>query len=997
MRKTNARFYCFPHFAKTMLFVITACLLLLSAPLLAFQQQERVVKGKVTDENNAPIAQVSITLLGSRKSVITDADGNFELTIPGPRSVLQITSIGYVAKEITVGNQASIHVTLTLQSKQLSDVVVTGYGKSSKKNITGSITSVGSDNFNQIVTGSPTQLLQGKVAGLNISNSGDPNRKPVVILRGPSTLRDGANEPFYVIDGVPGAAIELVAPADIVSIDVLKDASSTAIYGSRAANGVIMITTRKAKSGQTTLSYNPYVAIETISNTIDMLSGDELRAYLAKNGQTLMSQYNDSGVNTNWQKEVTRTGISHNHNLAFTGSQMNTTYGASINYFDNQGIVKTTNLRRVTARGNLEQKFFNERLKLGLTLTNSTTKHVDVDQSALFNNMLTYMPTVMVRRPDGSFTEDFSRGGYLNPVGIIANNNIESKEERTLITGLAEVKVLKGLVYTLSISGQKEATVRNIYNNVYSGQAVGANGRAYRGEYENTKQVIESYFNYDKSFGDHSIKLLGGYSWQQDRIGDGFGVSTQGYTNDMLTFYNLYVSNPTIVGNIKFDNAVISTLRLISYYGRVNYQYKDKYLLQASLRNDGSSAFGKNNRWGYFPAVSAGWRITQEPFMANQKIFDELKLRAGYGVSGNSLGFDAFTAIVRYGSGGRYYYNGQYLTGLQPVKNPNPDLKWESTAMTNIGFDFTILKNRISGSVDYYIKNTSDLIWNYPVSTTQYFTDSLTANVGKIKNTGIEVTLNATPVSTHGFTWNTSLNVAHNKNEVVSLSNNKFPALTSIPTAYLGGKGQTNIWSQVVMEGQPIGTFSLWHYMGKNDAGTSTYLKADGKTVIATQPATSDLFIAGNAQPKLTFGWNNSFSYKNFDLNFFIRGVTGNKILNNTLAQLNGPADSKTLNIPKFTEGEAYTDNIAYLTSDRFLEDGSYLRMDNATLGYSLKTKIPAISKLRVYVSGTNLFTITGYRGIDPEINTGGLTPGIDAKNFYPKTRSVIIGANIIF
>jgi TonB-linked SusC/RagA family outer membrane protein len=983
---------------KTTLWVL-ACLLLTAGPLSAFQQPSTIIKGRVTDENNHPLPGVSVTIQGSRTSVMTNEDGQFEIAVQSNKAVLQFSSVGYVARDVQVGNQTSLTVTLALQSKQLSDVVVTGYGKSSKKNITGSITSISNENFNQVVTGSPTQLLQGKVAGLNIAKSGDPNKKPQVILRGPSTLRENANEPFYVIDGVPGASIELVAPSDIVSIDVLKDASSTAIYGSRAANGVIMITTRRAKSGQTTLSYNPYVAIETVSNKIDMLTGDELRNYLSKYGQTLLSEYDHPGANTNWQKEVQRTGISHNHNLAINGSQGNTLFGASVNYFDNQGIIKATSLKRIIARGNLEQKFFNERLKLGFSVTNSTTKHVDVDQNALFNNMLTYMPTVNVKMPDGSFTEDFRRGGYLNPVGIIENNDLEGKEEKTLITGLAEVKILKGLVYTLSISSQKEDTTNNKYNNVYSGAAVGANGRAYRGMYENTKQVIESYFNYDKSFGQHNIKLLGGYSWQQDRTNDGFGVTTQGYTNDLLTFYNLYFSNPGTVGNVVFDNPTISTLRLISYYGRVNYQYDDKYLFQASLRNDGSSAFGKNNQWGYFPAVSVGWRITQESFMENQRLFDELKLRAGYGVSGNSLGFDAFTAIARFGSitgGGRYYYNGQYLTGFQPVRNENPDLKWESTSMTNIGVDFGILQNRVTGSIDYYVKNTSDLIWDYPVSTTQYFVNTLTANVGEVKNTGIEAVITATPVTNKHFNWTTSVNVAHNKNEVVSLSNDQFKALQSIPVAFLGGKGQTSSWSQVIMEGQPLGTFNLWHYMGKNDAGVSTFQKADG-SIIATQPLTTDYFIAGNAQPKLMFGWNNTFTYKNFDLNFFIRGVAGNKILNNTLAQLNNPSDSKTLNIPRFTVDESFNDNIAYLTSDRFLESGTYVRLDNATLGYSVNTGLKAISRLRVFVSGNNLITVTDYRGIDPEINIGGLTPGIDAKNFYPKTTQVIIGANIIF
>jgi len=969
------------------------------------QNSNGQVTGTVTSESGEPVEQATIQAVNtsgkSSSRVISNAKGSFSFNklAAGGYSFI-ITSVGFETETLSgysveADKILTVTVTLKTQSKKLDDVVVTGYGKSSKRNVTGAITSISSENFNQAVTGSPAQLLQGKVAGLNIANSGDPNSKPTTILRGPSTLRDGANEPFYVIDGVPGASIDLVAPADIASIDILKDASSTAIYGSRAANGVIMITTKKAKQGKTTLSYSPYVGIETVANKIDMLTGDELRDYLKANGQTLLSEYNDPGANTNWQKEVQRTGVSHNHNLAINGSSGKTFYGASVNYFDNQGIIKTTSLKRVVARGNLEHKFFNDRLKLGFSLVNSTTKHVDVAQSSLFGNMLVYMPTVNVKEADGSFTEDFSRGGYLNPVGIIENNKINGKEEKTLLNGIAEVKIVKGLTYTLTYADQKEQFTRNIYNNKFSGLAVGANGKAYRGFYENHKQVIESYFNYDKTMGKHNLRLLAGYSWQEDRTGDGFGVATQGYTNDLLTYYNLYVSNPNTVGNISFDNAAISTLRLISYYGRVNYQYGERYLFQASVRKDGSSAFGANNQWGYFPAVSAGWRINKESFMQNQHLFDDLKLRAGYGVSGNSLGFDAFTSILRYGSAGRYYSNGQLLTALGVVQNENPDLKWETTSMMNIGLDFSILKNRISGSVDYYVKNTSDLIWDYPVSTTQYFVNVLTANVGEVKNKGIELTLNATPVRGKHFSWNTSFNIAHNKNEVVSLSSDKF-SLSSIPTAYLGGQGQTGNWSQIVMEGQPLGTFNLWHYMGKNAAGVSTFQKTDG-TIIASQPLTSDYQLPGNAQPKFTFGWNNTLTYNNFDLNFFLRGVSGNKILNNTLASLNSPANAKNLNIPRFTLNEAYADNVAYLTSDRYLENGSYIRMDNATLGYNVKIKTDAISKLRIYVAGTNLFTITNYSGIDPEINIGGLTPGIDNRNFYPKTRSVIIGANIIF
>ncbi|MFC0181846.1 SusC/RagA family TonB-linked outer membrane protein [Pseudarcicella hirudinis] len=878
----------------------------------------------------------------------------------------------------------------------MGEVVVTGYGSSSKKTITGSVSSITAANFNVGAIASPGQLLQGKVPGLNISRSGDPNSEPSVILRGPSTLRSGAQEPFYVIDGVPGASISLVAPADIESIDVLRDASSTAIYGSRAANGVIMITTKKSKSGESRLEYSTYAAVENVSNKINMLSGDQLRQYLKDNGQSLTAANNDAGANTNWQDEVQRTGYSQNHNLSYGGGSTNSTYGVSLNYFNNKGIIKTTSLDRMIIKAYINSRFFNDRLKLSLNVTNSNSNGNDVFQSELFGNMLTYLPTVNVFRPDGSYTEDPTRGGYLNPVSIINNNTYEKKRNDLLLSGIAEVNILKDLKYTLSISSQKNEFKENIYMNNLSNLALGLNGKAQRSVYENTQNVIESYFNYDKYIGNHTLKLLAGYSWQENRGNDGFGASTRNFYNDALSFNNLYLGNPKVLADVSFLDKSISTLRLISFYGRVNYSYDNKYLFQASLRKDGSSAFGANQRWGYFPSFSAGWRISQEDFMKNLPAISELKLRAGYGVSGNSAGFDAFTSILRYGSVGKYYSNGDVVNAIGVVQNPNEDLKWESTSTTNIGLDFSLFNSRINGTIDYYIKNTSDLIWDqYPVSTTVYFLPTITANVGKIQNKGIELTLDASVVKKSDFSWNVALNLAHNDNKVVSLSNDKFK-VNSIQTAFLGGKGQSGNWSQIVQEGYPLGTFNLWHYMGKNENGVSTYQKADG-TVVASQPLTSDYTIAGNAQPDLIYGLNNTFRYKNFDFNFFVRGTVGNKILNMTLAALNSPADAKNQNIPAFTLGESFKDINAYLTSDRYLENGSYLRLDNATLGYSVKTNANSIKKLRFYVSATNLFVITGYRGIDPEINIGGLTPGIDNRNFYPKTRSFLIGANILF
>lgn len=977
------------------------CLCLLTHDAQA--QGKFSIQGKITDEKKQPLPGVSVSEAGTKTGVVTDIEGVYKLEVSSPNATLHIAFLGYDSKDVVVGGQHTIHVSLTPQLRQLNDVVITGYGKTSKKNVVGSISSVSAGEFTQGVISNPSMLLQGKVPGLTVTKSGNPNQTPTVILRGPSTLRSGAQEPFYVIDGVPGAPIDLVAPDDIATIDVLKDGASTAIYGARAANGVIMITTRRPKTDQLRIAYNAYVGIEKVSKRLEVLTGDELRKYLADNGQVLAPINNDTIpgtqklVNTDWQNEVQRTGVSQNHNLSVMGGSKATTYGFSVNYLDNPGIIKGSALNRLSIRANVGQRAFNDRLRLDFSVFNSSTKQDNVPDAVLYN-MLNYLPTVSVTRPDGSFTEDYAGNlrGSNNPVALIANNKDQTKSSRFLATGLAEVKILPGLTYTASLTTQREQFNRNVYYNSLSVLAKGNGGKANRISWANTRNIIESYFNYDKTVGKHNFKVLAGYSWQEDRSGDGFGVTTQGFGSDALSWNNLALSNPP-AGTIVFDNSAqttLTTLRLISYYGRINYQYADKYYVQASLRNDGSSAFGKNNRWGYFPAASVGWRISQESFLKTVRALDDLKLRVSYGISGNSLGFDPLTAQLQYSTVGRYYDNGQLINAIAPVQNANPDLKWERTAMFNVGVDFTLLKGRLSGAIDYYDKQTSDLIWNYPVSTTQYIATTLLANVGKVSNKGVEIVLNADVIRGKNFTWRTTINASHNTNKISSLANDQF-TLKDIPTAILGGKGQSGNWSQKILEGQPIGTFTLFHYLGKDKDGISTYQKADG--TVTTSPSTADLMVAGSAQPKIAYGWSNTFLYKGFDLTVFIRGVSGNKILNATLAAINTPTDAKMTNIAKFTLGESYNDKNSFLISDRFLENGSYLRMDNLTLGYTFKTKTQYIQSIRVYGNVNNVFTITNYSGIDPEIDLGGLTPGIDVRNYYPKTRSFIFGVNATF
>ncbi|MGK9120287.1 SusC/RagA family TonB-linked outer membrane protein [Olivibacter jilunii] len=964
------------------------------------RQGQPMVSGIVQDVLGQPLIGVSVKAInqssGKSFQASTSEKGLFQfmqMPLGGPYDFV-FSYIGYQSDtlrnyQLSAGKQVTLSVKLQEEATGLGEVVIVGYGTSSKREITGSITSVSSEEFNAGVFSTPGQLLQGKVAGLNITRSGNPNEKPAVILRGPTTLRAGSQEPFYVIDGVPGASIDLVAPDDIESIDVLKDAASTAIYGSRAANGVIMVTTKKAKAGATRLSYSTYVAAEQISNTIDMLSGEDLRAYLGENGKTAAQ---DDGSNTDWQEEVSRTGISHNHNLSFSGSGQNSSYGASVNYLNNQGVIKGTSMERFIVRGYMEQHAFNDRLKLNLNITNSNTDSKLVPNE-VYSNMLTYLPTVAVKQPDGSYTEDFSvTRGYLNPVSLIDNNDIRQKTKVFLASGGARVTILEGFDFTTNVSYQDERIDSNVYYNRFSGLAQNLNGRVIRNTVSNTKKILESFFNYNRSFGEHGVKLLAGYSWQEDRLGDGFQTTNQGFVTDGLSYNNPGLGDSNEIP-VDYGTKRIQTLRLISFYGRANYQYKGRYLLQASLRRDGSSAFGENNKWGLFPAVSLGWLIDQEAFMQALPVVSSLKLRAGYGVSGNSQGFNVFTSRFLYAGTGRFYYNGRFVNAIGPFQNENPDLKWERTATLNIGLDFGLFNNKLSGSVDVYDKRTSDLLWTYPVSATQYFVPELTANAGEMSNKGIELALQATPVNRNGFSWTTAINLAHNRNKMTSLSNDNFE-LPLIQTAYLGGRGQSGNASQRVQEGYALGSIYTWRYAGKNAEGVSQFYDKDGN--LTTAPTSNDFYYIGNAQPKLIYGWNNTFKYKNFDLNFFLRGVTGNKIINATLADMNAPNNATQTNIPQFTldEQEPINDNNAYLLSDRFVESGSYLRLDNATLGYNFKKDK---SMIRIYVGANNLFVITNYRGIDPEISMGGIEPGIDNRNYYPKTRSFMLGLNVNF
>jgi iron complex outermembrane receptor protein len=998
-------------------------LLLLFALPFSIMAQTKSVTGVVKDSKGDPVANASVTVKGNKGGVATAANGTFTINA-AKGATLVISSVNFSQAEVTITNENNYTVSLSEKQTVLSDLVVVGYGKASRKTLSSAVTTIRPEDLNKGAIGDVGQLLQGKVAGLNITASGDPNRPAAVILRGPSTV-NSPGAPFYVIDGVPGADIAAIAPDDIASIDVLKDAAATAIYGNRASSGVIMVTTKRGRKGQTTISYNGYVGVEKVSNSLDMMDGTQLRDYLTQNSAAF-SPNDDKGANTDWQKAIqNNSAISHNHNLSFTGGGEHSTYSASLNYFDKKGILLNSSLKRVNARVSFEQTALNDKLKIGFNVANSSSNASYTPlQNIVLLQAAKHSPVSPVLNPDGSYFENLNTTGYFNPLAIIDNAQDDSKYT-TLIGGFTlEVKLPFGLQYNTNLFYQKTTSLHgefyssyygnyptsNFYNNPDPGIGIahtligglfGTSGSALRSTFNNTTKTIESYLTWNKKIKNHNINAVAGYSWQQNVYGEGFQTSSTNFPANNLSYYNLALGNPYAIPSYRINSGndlTYGETKLISDFFRLNYNYKEKYLLQGSIRRDGSSVFGDNNNWGYFPSVGAAWRISQEGFMRNQSVVSDLKLRASYGVTGNSGGIGAYTAKLVYGIVGTYYNNGVQAAAYGPVQGSNPDLKWEKTATTNIGLDFAVLKGKLNVSFDWYDKKTTDMLFNYSVSPSLVPGGRIWANGGSISNKGIELSLNATPVSTTNFKWTSALNLAHNKNEVTSLQG-PYNNADSIRYSDPEGPGQTNATLQLLKVGYPLGQFFTLSYAGKDANGVSQFNKRNGTvTTGATAPGIgTDYWYMGDAQPKILMGWSNTLKYKRFDLNIFLRGVFGSKIFNATRADLSYVTAAASNNILNSATEDKVADTKNSFYSDRYIESGNYVRLDNATLAYSIPSPVKYVSNVRVYVTANNLFTITKYKGIDPEINQGGVAPGIDYNNFYPKTRTFLFGVNVSF
>ena len=991
-------------------FVVLLACLITSVSAMA----QSFVTGTVSDSQGEPLIGASVLVLGTNKGAATDLDGRFRVEA-AQGSKLQVSYVGYITSTVTVKGD-NLDIVLKEDNEVLDEIVVIGYGTMKKKDLTGSITTVNAKDMNVGAYTDPGQLLQGKVPGLVVVQNSDPNGGVnSMTLRGASTL-NGSTSPLYVVDGIPGVNLNLIPPSEIESIDVLRDASATAIYGSKAANGVIIVTTKRGADGPARVTYSGYVSWERIAKDHDMMTADELREYARANNINIP---NDKGYNTNWAKEVQRTGFATNHDLAVSGGSKNTTYSASINYIKRDGIIQGVGNNLFTGRAYVETKFLKDRLTLGAGINGNIRKEWGVPRGieggSVYEGMYYYSPLVPVRNEDGTWYSDKSISQNYNPLSLVNENRSTSTFKRLQFTGKASLKIIEGLLLNANFSYETQNYHYKDYTSTKS-QNNTRHGESSRNVTDDWSKLMEIYANYDKDFGeDHHLALMAGYSWEEHKNGEGFGARGYNFYDDSIGWDNIGLANSWDVDPV-WGN-VLNHTKMISFYGRVNYSLKSRYLFQAAIRRDGASTFGVNNRWATFPSASVAWRLSEENFLSSARNWlSDLKLRVGWGQSGNAAGFDIYTSRFFYNTSTRFDYvdaagNVSSYKSLTAARNVNPNLKWETTTMLNIGLDFSFFNGRLAGTVEYYNKSTKDMIWDYPVSTLVYPVNWMTANVGKMRNRGFELMIQGYPISNKDFTWNTSMNFSHNENMVVSVSNSEFNAgVINRYDPHLPGLSQ-GCSTQRIVEGKPIGSFYLWDWAGYNDQGLSCFYRYDGngnkildehgnpETTI--QPGEDDRIYMGSAQPKLTMGWDNKFTWKNWDLDIFFTGVFGQKIFNEPHAYFSYVAAvSQGKNVmASVVKDQIATDGLAHYPSQRYLEDGSYFKLSSVTLGYTFRNCFNGwLNDIRVYVSGNNLFTITKYTGRDPEINLGGLEPGHDTRSdHYPRTRQILVGAQINF
>jgi TonB-linked SusC/RagA family outer membrane protein len=977
------------------------------------------IDGTITEvATGMTIVGATVVQKGTTNGTVSDINGKFKLSVP-KESVVVFSFVGYQKKEITVKDAGTINVALAEEISNLNELIVIGYSTQKKTDKTGAVSMVKAEDLNRGLITDPIQAMQGKAAGVSVTKSGgDPNAGFSVRIRGASGY-DANTQPLYVVDGIPNADPTIIAPDDIESYNILKDAASTAIYGSQGSNGVILITTKKGskspkaakdQKGDTysNIEFTSQFSVEQIAKKMKLLSADDIRNYaqglLAKAKKdhpnyTIDSVFRDGGANTDWQNEIYRIGYSTTNNLSVSGGSKHGSYLGNIaqNHWD--GIMKGTSKDRTTAHINVTHKAFNDHLTISGNMMGSIEKNNYVNYGGwglddVIYQALSRNPTDPVYNPDGSYYKSSRVFNYENPVAII-DQETNNRDLKYFLGGLKlDAEIIHGLFASLNLGYTRSDQTTNYFRpaNMYQSADLGFGKKQYDND---VKKLIEITGNYVKTFNkSHNLNILGGYSWQGETYN---GFFAQG--GDAQSPYagpdNLATLNNVVWGDI---GSWRGESTLIGFFARAQYNYNTKYYISASLRRDGSSRFGTNHKWGWFPTAAVGWSIDKEKFMRSAKWLDQLKLRASYGISGNDKIGDYHSMALWVPSGRTINpETGTNVITYSPAWNPNPDLKWEQTSEVNIGLDFAVLNQKLSGSLEVYSKKTTDLLGQYSVAVPPNLATTTFANSGSLSNKGIELYLQAYVLNLKNFAWKTTLTVAHNETKILDLGSYVNGSVRK--EGFVSGRGTVGDEYYVtgIQAGQDIGAFYLPTYVGLIDGlfvyksttgGYTTDLTKAQRTVIATPT------------PKVELGWSNDLTIlKRWTLDFSFRAWLGNHMYNATRMFFDSPSILPSLNaVPQALDWADQGRISSASIADIYVENASFLKLDFISLSYDFNvSKIKWLSKFSLFLAANNVFTITGYSGVDPETNIVGLSFGIDQYNVYPKTRSYTLGLKATF
>ncbi len=962
-------------------------------------QAQKNLTGTVLDEKSTPLPGVVVRNITTGKSVSTDVNGRFSLSAT-EGDTISFTFIGYVTQSQTVGAQSNLSITLIPSNIDLKEVAIVaiGYGTQNRNQVTSATTRVDSASFRQTGSRNPLDLIQGKVAGLQITRTGgtNPNSGIAVQLRGAVSVT-GSTTPLFVIDGIPGGNLDLLQQDDIESIDVLKDGSGAAIYGSTANAGVIIITTKKGKKGPPQFSYSSYIRKEYLNQWLHYLTPDQYRQRIASGD----IKQKDFGSSTDFYDQlINHDNFSQNHNLSLSGGTDKTSYRASLNYRDLQGISKQNERKDYTMRLSINQSGLNDRLKMQVNLV-TNINNANLLGGGGWEDELTKNPTLSNFNPDGSYRFDLTS---TNQFARLSQETNYRKQQTSSGDLKADLTIINGLTLSAFGSATRDNRVDGQYilkagENSVENTGFPGGGYAARGTFLSQDYAFEPTIQYNKLFDEkHNVTVLGGYSYRY-HIEEGFSASNRGFINDLFHEDNLAQGSANALGKAtlasnKNDNT------LVALFGRVNYSFNGKYIAQFTLRREGSSRFGNNNKFGNFPGASAAWLLSEENFIKKLPFINNLKLRAGYGETGNS-GFANNASRVTLGGGGRYLYpDGQYLETYGPNRNPNPNLRFERKRETDIGLEFTLFKNRLSGTVDVFNRTVKDLLDTYTSPQPPFIQSSIYTNVGQISSKGIELALSYALVQKRNFHWDMDFTASTLKNKLDSYSNTDYKVLFKT----FGGIGGAGALGDAITtyEGGNLGEFWGKRFAGFTADGKWLFYNRNGEKVLnnvinnSKDRNVTDLAKIGNAIPKYYASWNNNFSYKNFNLRVFLRGKFDYDILNTTALSYANKTWSGNLLESTFTKYSQINDTYQY--SDYYIEKGTYVKLDEVTLGYNFKLKNKFVNRLYIYATGQNLGTITGYTGSDPDyIQDTGTGPGVDNRSVYPSTRSFVFGVNIGF